>query len=85
MDLINLPRLFKKNSLHVPICCIGGSQVVDNSLIQLALSLIDLARRGILDLSEVVTDTLPLDADVINEAMDSLGRYGDSIRTVITS
>jgi len=46
--------------------------------------LIDLARRGLLDLSEVVTDTLPLDADVINEAMDSLGRYGDSIRMVIT-
>lgn len=47
-------------------------------------TLIELARQGTLDLSDVVTDTLPLDADAINEAMDRLERFGDDVRTVIT-
>jgi 2-desacetyl-2-hydroxyethyl bacteriochlorophyllide A dehydrogenase len=45
--------------------------------------LLDLARRGLLDLSEAVTDTIPLDAGAINEALDNLSRYGRGIRTVI--
>jgi len=47
-------------------------------------TLIELARRGILDLSGVVTGTLPLDAGAINEAMDRLERFGGDVRLVIT-
>jgi 2-desacetyl-2-hydroxyethyl bacteriochlorophyllide A dehydrogenase len=46
--------------------------------------LIELARRGLLDLSDVVSGTLPLDAGAINEAMDRLERFGDDVRLVIT-
>jgi 2-desacetyl-2-hydroxyethyl bacteriochlorophyllide A dehydrogenase len=47
-------------------------------------TLIELARRGLLDLSDVVSGTLPLDAGAINEAMDRLERFGDDVRLVIT-
>jgi 2-desacetyl-2-hydroxyethyl bacteriochlorophyllide A dehydrogenase len=47
-------------------------------------TLIELARRGLLDLSGVVSGTLPLDAGAINEAMDRLERFGDDVRLVIT-
>jgi propanol-preferring alcohol dehydrogenase len=47
-------------------------------------TLIELTRQGTLDLSDVVTDTVPLDADAINEAMDRLERFGDDVRVVIT-
>jgi propanol-preferring alcohol dehydrogenase len=46
-------------------------------------TLIELARRGALDLSQVVTDTVPLDADVINAAMDRVESFGSGVRTVI--
>jgi 2-desacetyl-2-hydroxyethyl bacteriochlorophyllide A dehydrogenase len=46
--------------------------------------LIELARRGTLDLSGVVTDSLPLDADAINAAMDRLEHFSDDVRVVIT-
>ena len=46
--------------------------------------LIELARRGILDLSEVVTETLPLDAQAIDTALDHLDHFGDQVRLVIT-
>jgi len=46
-------------------------------------TLLELARRGALDLSDVVTDTIPLDADAINEAMDRLERFGSDVRIVI--
>jgi 2-desacetyl-2-hydroxyethyl bacteriochlorophyllide A dehydrogenase len=48
-------------------------------------ALIELARRGTLDLSQVVTDTLPLNADAINSAMDRLDRFAGDVRLVITS
>jgi propanol-preferring alcohol dehydrogenase len=47
-------------------------------------ALIELARRGILDLSQVVTDTLPLNADAVNAAMDRLDRFAGDVRLVIT-
>jgi threonine dehydrogenase-like Zn-dependent dehydrogenase len=47
-------------------------------------TLIEMARRGVLDLSDVVTRSLPLDALAINEAMDRLERFGDEVRVVIT-
>ncbi len=45
--------------------------------------LIELAREGALDLSRVVTGTIPLDADAVNDALDALERFEGGIRTVI--
>jgi len=47
-------------------------------------TLLELARRGTLDLSEVITRTVPLDAVAINAALDELDRFGGNVRTVIT-
>jgi 2-desacetyl-2-hydroxyethyl bacteriochlorophyllide A dehydrogenase len=47
-------------------------------------TLIELARRGELDLSGVVTGTVPLDGDAINAAMDRLEGFSDDVRVVIT-
>jgi Zn-dependent alcohol dehydrogenase len=47
--------------------------------------LLELARRGSLDLSRVVTRTVPLEARPINEVMDALERFGGAVRTVITA
>jgi 2-desacetyl-2-hydroxyethyl bacteriochlorophyllide A dehydrogenase len=46
--------------------------------------LLDMAGRGDLDVSDVVTSTVPLDVDAVNGAMDRLEGFGDDIRTVIT-
>lgn len=45
--------------------------------------LIEFARRGILDLTHVVTRTVPLEAEPINTALDALQRWGGEVRTVI--
>jgi 2-desacetyl-2-hydroxyethyl bacteriochlorophyllide A dehydrogenase len=45
--------------------------------------LLDLARRGVLDLSGVITGTVPLEAGAINAAMDRLERFGGDGRLVI--
>ena len=55
----------------------------DHLLQELPL-LIELVRRGALDLSSVVTRTVPLDAQAINAALDDLETFGPDIRTVIT-
>ena len=59
---------------------IGSS---DHLLWELPL-LVELVRQGKLDLSQVVTRTVSLDAGAINRAMDSLQQFGDGVRTVIT-
>ena len=59
---------------------IGSS---DHLLQELPL-LIEYARRGTLDLSSVVTRTVPLEAKLINEALDHLESFGGGVRTVIT-
>ena len=46
-------------------------------------TVIEMARRGILDVTRVVTRTIPLDAALINETLDGLERHGAGIRTVI--
>ncbi len=56
----------------------------DHLLQELPL-LIELARRGALDLSEIVTRRVPLQAQAINGALDDLEGYGDEIRTVIST
>jgi propanol-preferring alcohol dehydrogenase len=55
----------------------------DHLLQELPL-LIEYARRGVLDLSNVVTQTIPLEADPINLALDDLEAFGSGVRTVIT-
>lgn len=54
----------------------------DHHLQELPL-LVDLARRKILDTSQIVTKTIPLDADAINAALDNLETFGGDVRTVI--
>jgi 2-desacetyl-2-hydroxyethyl bacteriochlorophyllide A dehydrogenase len=54
----------------------------DHLLQELPL-LIELARRGKLDLSKVVTRTVPLEADAINGVLDELENFGSHVRTVI--
>ena len=46
--------------------------------------LIELARRGALDLTPVVSATIPLDAAAIDAALDRLERYAaGGVRTVV--
>jgi 2-desacetyl-2-hydroxyethyl bacteriochlorophyllide A dehydrogenase len=40
-------------------------------------------RKGVLDLSQVITQTVPLEAGPINEALDGLERFEGAVRTVI--
>lgn len=54
----------------------------DHLLRELPL-LIELARRGKLDLGQVVTRTVALDAAAINGVLDSLEHFGGAVRTVI--
>ncbi len=58
---------------------IGAS---DHLLWELPL-LVEFVRRGNLDLSRVVTHTVPLEADAINQSLDGLQRFGGDVRTVI--
>ncbi len=54
----------------------------DHLLQELPL-LLEYARRGVLDLSDVVTRTVPLQANAINRVLDDLGAYGAGVRSVI--
>lgn len=54
----------------------------DHLLQELPL-LIDLARRKVLDTSQVVSQVIPLDANKINKRLDDLETYTSDIRTVI--
>jgi D-arabinose 1-dehydrogenase-like Zn-dependent alcohol dehydrogenase len=45
--------------------------------------LIRLAERGELDLAEVITQTVPLEAAAINSVLDRLDRFGEGVRAVI--
>ena len=55
----------------------------NDHLLQELPFLIDLARRKILDTSRVVSQTLPLDAERINQRLDDLEHYTDDVRAVI--
>ncbi len=54
----------------------------DHLLQELPL-LVDMARRKVLDTSHVVTRTIPLEADTINQTMDALEKFSGDVRTVI--
>lgn len=45
--------------------------------------LLELVRRGSLDLSSVVTRTVPLDAAAVNDVLDRLETFGPDVRAVI--
>ena len=45
--------------------------------------LIELARRKKIDLSQIITEKIPLEAEAINKAMDRMEKFGSGIRTVI--
>ena len=54
----------------------------DHLLQELPL-LIEYARSGVLDLSKVVSRTIPLEAGAINAALDDLEKFSAEVRTVI--
>ena len=55
----------------------------DHLLQELPL-LVEMARRKVLDTSRVVTRTVPLDADAIDQTLDALEQFGSSdVRTII--
>ena len=54
----------------------------DHLLQELPL-LVEMARRKVLDTSRVVTRTVPLDADAINQTLDALEQWSGDVRTVI--
>jgi len=56
---------------------------VADHLAQELTVLIDLVRRNKLDLSEVISRTVPLDAEVINEVFDQMDQYAHNGRVVI--
>jgi len=46
--------------------------------------LIDWVRQGRLDLSQVISRTIPLEAGAVNAALDQLNSFGEEVRVVIT-
>ncbi|MEP7080998.1 MAG: zinc-binding dehydrogenase, partial [Ginsengibacter sp.] len=46
-------------------------------------ALIEFAKKKMLDTSQIVTRTIPLDADAINATLDALENFGGDVRTVI--
>lgn len=73
-------------SFDVPVPRIGGEAELIGSndhLLQELPQLLEMARRGILDTSRVVTHAVPLEASAINAALDALERYEGGVRTVV--
>lgn len=54
----------------------------DHHLQELPL-LVEMACKKILDTSKIVTKTVPLDAEEVNEVLDNLEKFGSDVRTVI--
>jgi len=63
----------------------GEAQVIGSNdhLLSELPTVIEMARRGTLDTSQVVTRSIPLDASAINAALDGLEKYAGGIRTVV--
>ena len=55
----------------------------NDHLLQELPVLVEMARRKVLDTSRVVTRTVPLEADAINQALDALERFSRDVRTVV--
>jgi D-arabinose 1-dehydrogenase-like Zn-dependent alcohol dehydrogenase len=56
---------------------------VDDHLAHELPMLLEYARRGQLDLSQVITRTVSLTAESVNRTLDDLARFGEGVRTVI--
>jgi propanol-preferring alcohol dehydrogenase len=56
---------------------------VSDHLLQEFPLLMEFARRRVLDLSHIVTKTVPLSAGPVNATLDALERWGGDVRTVI--
>ncbi len=63
----------------------GEAQVIGSNdhLLSELPTVIEMARRKVLDTSRVVTKSIPLDARAINETLDGLERFAGGIRTVV--
>jgi D-arabinose 1-dehydrogenase-like Zn-dependent alcohol dehydrogenase len=63
----------------------GEAEIIGSNdhLLQELPVLIEMARRGTLDTSRVVTRTVPLDPKAINDSLDALERWDAGVRTVI--
>ena len=61
------------------------AEVIGSSdhLLQELPTLIEMARRGVLDTSRVVTRTVPLEAAAINQTLDALEQFSAGVRTVV--
>jgi D-arabinose 1-dehydrogenase-like Zn-dependent alcohol dehydrogenase len=55
----------------------------NDHLLQELHLLVDMARRGILDTSRVVSQVMPLDAERINQRLDDLEKFTSDVRAVI--
>ena len=55
----------------------------NDHLLQELPELVELARRKTLDTSRVVSQTIPLDADAINQRLDDLEKFTSDVRVVI--
>jgi len=55
----------------------------NDHLLQELPTLIDLARRKILDTSRVVSQVIPLDAELINQRLDDLENFTSDVRMVV--
>ena len=55
----------------------------NDHLLQELPALIEMTRRKVLDVSRVVSRTVPLEAEAINGALDALERFGGGVRTVV--
>src|SRR5260221_329036 len=65
---------------------LGASEVYAVDVVPEKLELVelmDLARRGAIDLSGAITRTVPLEADAVNGVLDDLERGSGHLRTVI--
>lgn len=54
----------------------------DHHLQELPL-LVEMARKKVLDTSRIVTKTVPLDVEEVNQVLDDLEKFGSDVRTVI--
>jgi len=55
----------------------------NDHLLQELPILLELVRHKILDTSRVVSQRIPLDAEMINQRLDDLENYTDDVRAVI--
>ena len=57
----------------------------NDHLLQELPTVVEMARRKVLDTSRVVTRTVPLDAAAINAVLDDLEHFGSGVRSVIVT